>query len=53
MDIEAIISEIEAVRKQGYGEYVMVKGIKIHCLVMGSGSPMLLLHGFGEFLESS
>jgi pimeloyl-ACP methyl ester carboxylesterase len=52
MDIDEIISEIEAVRKRGYGEYVTVKGIKIRYLVMGSGPPALLLHGFGGFLET-
>jgi len=52
MDIDEIVSEIEAVRKQGYGDYITVKGIKIRYFVRGSGSPVLLLHGFGGFLET-
>ncbi len=52
MDIDEIISEIEEVRKQGYGEYITVKGIKLRCFVMGSGPQVLLLHGFGGFLET-
>jgi pimeloyl-ACP methyl ester carboxylesterase len=52
MDIDEIISEIEEVRKRGYGEYVDVKGVKIRYLVMGSGPKVLLLHGFGGFLET-
>jgi pimeloyl-ACP methyl ester carboxylesterase len=52
MDIDEILSEIEAVRNQGYEAYVTVKGIKIRYAVRGSGSPMLLLHGFGGFLET-
>ena len=52
MDIAEIISEIEAVKRGGYGEYLTVKGLKIRYLVRGSGSPVLLLHGFGAFLET-
>jgi len=29
----------------------MVKGIKTRYVVMGAGAPILLVHGFGEFLE--
>jgi 2-hydroxy-6-oxonona-2,4-dienedioate hydrolase len=52
MDIDEIIGEIEEVRKRGYGEYVTAGGIKIRYLVMGSGPQVLLLHGFGGFLET-
>jgi 4,5:9,10-diseco-3-hydroxy-5,9,17-trioxoandrosta-1(10),2-diene-4-oate hydrolase len=52
MDIDEIIGEIEEIRKRGYGEYVTVGGIKIRYLVMGSGPQVLLLHGFGGFLET-
>lgn len=52
MDIDEIISEIEEVRKRGYEEYVTAGGIKIRYLVMGSGPQVLLLHGFGGFLET-
>jgi pimeloyl-ACP methyl ester carboxylesterase len=52
MDIEEIISEIEEVRKQGYGEYATVNGTKIRYFVAGSGQKVLLLHGFGSFLET-
>ncbi len=52
MNLEEIVNEIEATKKQGYGEYITINGIKIHYLVRGSGTPVLLLHGFGEFLET-
>ena len=52
MDIDEIIGEIQEVRKRGYGEYVTAGGIKIRYLVMGSGPQVLLLHGFGGFLET-
>ncbi len=52
MDIDEILSEIEAVRNQGYGEYVTVSGIRIRYLVRGSGPPVLMIHGFGGFLET-
>ena len=52
MDIDEILSEIEAVRNRGYEEYVTVSGIRIRYLVRGSGSPVLLIHGFGGFLET-
>jgi len=52
MDIGEVISEIEEVRRRGYGEYVNVNGTKIRYLAMGSGPKVLLLHGFGGFLET-
>ncbi len=33
------------------GEYVVVNGTKIRYIVKGNGSPVLLIHGFGQFLE--
>jgi pimeloyl-ACP methyl ester carboxylesterase len=33
-------------------KYVAVNGIKIRYIVTGSGSPLVLIHGFGEFLEA-
>jgi 4,5:9,10-diseco-3-hydroxy-5,9,17-trioxoandrosta-1(10),2-diene-4-oate hydrolase len=35
-----------------YEKYITVEGMKIRYMVKGAGSPLLLLHGFGEFLES-
>lgn len=32
-------------------EYTTVKGINVRYIVKGSGSPVLLIHGFGHFLE--
>jgi len=32
-------------------KYVKVTGSEIRCIVKGSGSPVLLIHGLGEFLE--
>lgn len=52
MDIDEIVSEMEELRRRGYGEYVTVKGIKTRYFVIGSGSPVLLVHGFGAFLET-
>jgi pimeloyl-ACP methyl ester carboxylesterase len=52
MDIDEILSEIEAFRNQGYEEYVTVDGIRIRYMTRGSGSPVLLIHGFGGFLET-
>lgn len=32
-------------------KYIVVNGVKIRYIVRGSGSPVLLIHGIGEFLE--
>lgn len=32
-------------------KYVAVNGLNIRYIVRGSGSPLVLIHGFGEFLE--
>jgi 4,5:9,10-diseco-3-hydroxy-5,9,17-trioxoandrosta-1(10),2-diene-4-oate hydrolase len=52
VNINEIVSEMEEVRKRGYGEYISVDGIKIRYFVMGSGPQVLLIHGFGGFLET-
>ena len=52
MDIDEIISEIEGGRGYGYEQYVTVGGVNIRYAVRGDGHPLLLLHGFGEFLET-
>ena len=52
MDIDEIISEIEGGRGYGYERYVTVGGVNIRYAVKGDGPPLLLLHGFGEFLET-
>lgn len=33
------------------GEYIEVKGVKVRYVVEGSGPPVVLIHGFGQFLE--
>jgi len=33
-------------------KYVVVKGLKIRYIVKGSGAPLVLIHGIGEFLEA-
>ncbi len=33
------------------GEYATVNGVTVRYIVRGTGSPVLLIHGFGEFLE--
>ncbi|MDD5591071.1 MAG: alpha/beta hydrolase [Dehalococcoidales bacterium] len=52
MDIDKIINEIEEGRGYGCEQYVTVDGMNIRCSVSGDGPPLLLLHGFGEFLET-
>lgn len=52
MDIDKIISEIE--RRKGYGQeqYVKVSDLNIRYAVRGEGEPLILIHGFSEFLET-
>jgi pimeloyl-ACP methyl ester carboxylesterase len=50
--IDEIVQEMEDLRKRGYGDYVTIKGCRIRYLTKGSGSPILLLHGLGGFLET-
>lgn len=52
MDIDKIISEIEEGRGYGYEQYVNVGGMNIRYAARGNGPPLLLLHGFAEFLET-
>ena len=44
-------SELEDLTAYGYEKYVTVNGMNIRYAVRGSGPPLLLLHGFCEFLE--
>jgi pimeloyl-ACP methyl ester carboxylesterase len=46
------VSEMANLTKSEYEKYITVDGMKIRYLVKGAGSPLLLLHGFGEFLET-
>ena len=50
--IDEIVQEMEDLRIHGYGDYLTIKGGKIRYLMKGSGSPILLLHGLGGFLET-
>jgi pimeloyl-ACP methyl ester carboxylesterase len=43
---------MEDLRKRGYGDYVTIKGCRIRYLMKGTGSPVLLIHGLGAFLET-
>jgi len=53
MDISRLsIRDMESPREHKYGKYITVGGIKIRYIVIGAGSPVLLIHGFGEFLET-
>ena len=52
MDIDKILSEIEGRRGYSYEQYANVGGMNIRYAVLGDGPPVLLLHGFGEFLET-
>ena len=50
--IEAIgIGIIRDRLRQMEEHYITVRGITTRYVVMGAGSPVLLAHGFGEFLE--
>ena len=33
-------------------KYITVNGVRVRYVVKGNSSPVILLHGFGEFLES-
>jgi pimeloyl-ACP methyl ester carboxylesterase len=46
------VSEMANLTKSEYEKYVTIDGMKIRYTVKGVGSPLLLLHGFGEFLET-
>lgn len=45
VDLENLIENLDE-------KYVVVNGVNIRYVVRGTGSPVLLLHGFGEFLET-
>jgi len=46
------VNEIENLIESEYEKYITVEGMKIRYMVKGAGSPLLLLHGYGEFLET-
>ena len=46
------VSEMENLTESEYEKYITINGMKIRYLMRGVGSRILLLHGFGEFLES-
>lgn len=52
MNFDEILSEARAAQKRGYGEYITVRGVRIRYVAVGSGAPVFLLHGLGEFLET-
>lgn len=52
LELSEIISKIEALKKQRYDGYITVKGLKVRYTIMGAGMPVILLHGFGAFLET-
>jgi pimeloyl-ACP methyl ester carboxylesterase len=52
VNFEEILSEARAAQKRGYGEYITVRGVRIRYVAAGSGTPVFLLHGLGEFLET-
>lgn len=45
-------NELKYPMEYGYEKYVTVEGMNIRYTVRGSGPPLLLLHGFCEFLET-
>ena len=45
-------SELENLMEYGYERYITVGGMNIRYAVRGAGPPLLLLHGFCEFLET-
>ncbi len=45
-------NELEDLMEYGYEKYVTVNGMNIRYAVRGTGFPLLLLHGFCEFLET-
>ena len=49
--IDEVARELEELRRRGYGEYVNIAGARLRYLAMGAGSPLLLIHGLGGFLE--
>ena len=37
---------------KGKGEFVTLDGTRVGLLLTGNGPPVLLVHGFGEFIET-
>jgi pimeloyl-ACP methyl ester carboxylesterase len=50
-NIDKIARQLESLRRQAYGDYITIAGVKLRYLEMGSGSPVILIHGLGGFLE--
>jgi pimeloyl-ACP methyl ester carboxylesterase len=50
-NIDKIARQLEGLRRQAYGDYITIAGVKLRYLEMGSGSPIILIHGLGGFLE--
>ena len=46
------VNEVESLRESEYEKYLTVEGMKIHYVVRGAGSPLLLLHGAAHLLET-
>jgi pimeloyl-ACP methyl ester carboxylesterase len=52
VQLNEILSEVAALKKQRYADYITVNGMRIRYAVIGNGPPVLMLHGFGGFLET-
>lgn len=50
-NIDKIARQLEGLRRQAYGDYITIAGVKLRYLETGSGSPVILIHGLGGFLE--
>jgi pimeloyl-ACP methyl ester carboxylesterase len=44
-NIDKIARQLEGLRRQAYGDYITIAGVKLRYLEMGSGSPVMLIHG--------
>jgi len=52
MELINKIEEIDNFFKQQRNEFITVNGTRIRYIVVGSGTPILLVHGIGGFLET-
>jgi len=52
MNFDEIVSGVEDLGEYGYEKYITVGRMNIRYAARGSGPPLLLLHGFCEFLET-
>ena len=52
MNFDEIVSGVEDLGEYGYEKYITVDRMNIRYAARGSGPPLLLLHGFCEFLET-